>query len=161
MNYQFTRFSSLLLTGIIAGTFFYGTFSVLPTFYEVPSTIHLSFRTALMGHNKTIVMALVVLAIVPLGFYTWQIRKVKTVRTLISMAFLFTIISLVITRFGSVPINLQIKTWNPADPPANWLQSLSTWDFYNSIRTVTSIGSFICLLIADLWLAKYWHKKPF
>ncbi|MEO6327476.1 MAG: DUF1772 domain-containing protein [Ginsengibacter sp.] len=161
MKVQFSRISSLLLTGLIAGTFFYGTFTVIPTFYEVPSDIHLSFRTALMRHNVIIVVPLVVVAIIALAFYTWHVRKIKIARTLCFIALIFTIISLVITRLGSVPINMQIKTWNPIAPPVNWLQILATWDFYNLIRTITSIGSFICLLIAEWWLVKHLQNKSY
>ncbi|MEO6549077.1 MAG: DUF1772 domain-containing protein [Ferruginibacter sp.] len=154
MNFQIARIASLLLTGLIAGTFFYGTFTVIPTFYGVPHDIHLSFRTALMRHNAIIVMSMVVLSIVALAFYTWQACRLKIARGLILMALILTITSLVITRLGSVPINMQIKTWNISSPPADWLKILDTWDKYNLIRTVASIASFICLLIADLWLIK-------
>lgn len=156
MELQLSRISSLLLTGLIAGTFFYGTFTVVPTFYEVPNYLHLGFRTALMKHNAIIVMASVVLAIVALSFYTWQVRKIKTARILCFITLILTIVSLVITRLGSVPINLIIKTWNPALPPADWLKTMATWDLYNQIRTFNSIVGFIILLIADLWLMKYW-----
>ena len=155
MKLQLTRISSLLLTGLIAGTFFYGTYCVLPAFYEVSTETHLHFRTTLMKHNKIIVMALVLVDIIALALYLWQARKEKIVRLFIFVALFFTISSLLITRLGSVPINLIIKTWNPISPPADWLKTLATWDLYNQIRTFTSIGSFICLLLADLWLVKY------
>lgn len=155
MSLQLSRITSLLLTGLIAGTFFYGTFCVLPTFYDVPPDIHLRFRTALMQHNRTLVMSLVLLAIVTLGFYCWHARKINSARTLCSLALLFTITSLIITRIGSVPINMQMKTWNPIGPPADWLKTLATWNLYNTIRTITSIGSFVCLLMADWWLVRY------
>jgi uncharacterized membrane protein len=151
-TYQFTRLVCLLLTGLIAGTFFYGTFTVLPTFYDVSSDIHLRFRTALMKHNSVIVMSLVLLAIAVLGIYTWQMRKFKAAFWLCCLALLFTFASLVITRFGSVPINMEIKTWDPISPPGNWLEILNTWDLYNMIRTATSFGSFIFLLVVDLRL---------
>ncbi|HTE29955.1 MAG TPA: DUF1772 domain-containing protein [Chryseolinea sp.] len=152
---QLARVFSLLLTGFIAGTFFYGTFTVIPTFYEVPPSIHLSFRTALMHHNVVIVMSLVVSAIAVLVVYSWHMRKVKIARTLCYAALIFTIVSLVITRVGSVPINMEIKTWSPASPPQNWLTILRQWDFYNLIRTITSIGSFVCLLVADIWVGPF------
>lgn len=152
MEIQLTRISSLFVTGLIAGTFFYGTFCVLPTFYDVPAAIHLNFRTALMSHNKVIVMALVIMALGILCFYCWQVRKTREALWLGIAALVMTTVSLVITRLGSVPINIQIKQWNPSSPPQNWLEILKTWNFYNSVRTITSIGSFICLLIAELWL---------
>jgi uncharacterized membrane protein len=142
----------MILTGLIAGTFFYGGFCVLPTFYDVTPDVHLRFRTALMNHNKVVVMALVLMAVAVLIFYCWQVRKIKTVRVLCLLALVLTIISLVITRVASVPINMEIKTWLPASPPSGWLTTLKRWNLYNTIRTITSIGCFIILLTADWWL---------
>lgn len=152
MELKLTRISSLFVTGLIAGTFFYGTFCVLPTFYDVPTALHLNFRTALMNHNKVIVMALVIGALCILCFYCWQVRKTKEALWLGITALVMTTVSLVITRLGSVPINIEMKQWNPSSPPQNWLEILKTWNFYNSVRTVTSIASFLCLLIAELWI---------
>ena len=150
---------SLFLTGLIAGTFFYGSFCVLPAFYELPSVSHLSFRTTLMNHNKVIVMALVIIAIPILMMYCWEVRKSKIARILCLFTLIFTIVSLVVTRLGSVPINIEMKKWNPASPPADWLLILDKWDLYNAIRTFTSIAGFICLLIADVRFKKIRQTK--
>jgi uncharacterized membrane protein len=142
------KLSTLLLSGLIAGTFFYGTFCVLPAFYEVSSEIHLTFRTMLMKHNKVLVMLLVLLQ---LGFnaaYLFNIRTLKIARTLCLLALVLTICSLLITRFGSVPLNLIMKTWNPQSLPPDANALLEKWDFYNAIRTFNSLASFLLLLIA-------------
>jgi uncharacterized membrane protein len=148
MSFRLIRFSTVFLSGLIAGTFFYGTFCVLPAFYEVPPDIHLTFRTTLMQYNKVLVMLLVLLEIVFNTIYFYQIRQIKIARTLCLVALIFTLISLIVTRFGSVPINLVMKTWDPSAPPPGWLGVLEKWDFYNAVRTATSIGSFVLLLIA-------------
>jgi uncharacterized membrane protein len=143
------KLSTLLLSGLIAGTFFYGTFCVLPAFYEVPSEIHLTFRTSLMKHNKVLVMLLVLLQ---LGFntaYLFNIRTLKIARTLCLIALVLTIGSLLITRFGSVPLNLTMKTWNPQALPSDANTLLEKWDFYNAIRTFNSLASFLLVLIAS------------
>jgi uncharacterized membrane protein len=152
MKLQISRIASLLLTGLIAGTFIYGTYCVLPAFYEVSPETHLHFRTALMHHNKTIVMAMVLLALLAITLYCVVVRKIRIVRTFCLAALLLTLVSLVITRLGSVPINMQIKTWIPSSPPVYWLKTLDTWNFYNLVRTISSLLSFICLLVADVWL---------
>jgi uncharacterized membrane protein len=126
----------------------------LPAFYQVSTETHLHFRTALMNHNKTVVMALVILALPATAFYCVMVRKIRIVRTLCLGALILTMVSLLITRLGSVPINMQIKTWNPSSPPGDWLKILETWNFYNLVRTVVSLAGFICLLIADIWLIR-------
>jgi hypothetical protein len=69
--------ATLFLSGLIAGTFFYGTLCVLPAFYEVPYHVHITFRTALMNYNRYTVMALVIIALIGNLIYLWQIRKSK------------------------------------------------------------------------------------
>lgn len=106
MRLQLFRILSLVLSGLIAGTFFYGTYAVLPTFYKVPPQIHLQFRTTLMNGNRLMVMGLVLSAIASMALYYWEVRKIKVVRSFCLWAFGLTIFSLLVTRFGSVPINL-------------------------------------------------------
>ncbi len=145
MGHRLIQLITLALSGLIAGTFFYGTFCVLPAFYEVPSTIHLGFRTTLMQHNKFLVVSAI-------GFnfvYYINIRKTGKAATACLLALACTLASLIITRFGSVPINIVMKTWEAASPPADWLTILKKWDLYNAIRTATSIAAFILLLLTN------------
>jgi uncharacterized membrane protein len=153
-NIQYARMSSILLTGLVAGTFFYGTLTVLPTFFEVSPDVHLTFRTTLMRRNPVVVMTPVILAVIVLGIYTWQARKIKTARMFIAGGFVCTLAVLLITRYLSVPLNLVIKTWDPAAPPADWRETLATWNVYNNFRTVASIVGFVCLILADGWMRR-------
>ncbi|MES2374757.1 MAG: DUF1772 domain-containing protein [Bacteroidota bacterium] len=149
MSHRLIQLITLALSGLIAGTFFYGTFCVLPAFYEVPSTIHLGFRTTLMQHNKFLVMLLVILAIGFNFIYYINIRKTGKAGIACLLALICTLVSLVVTRFGSVPINILMKTWDTSLPPADWLIILKKWDLYNAIRTTTSIVGFILLMLAN------------
>ena len=158
VSFRVIRLSTLLLSGLIAGTFFYGTFCVLPAFFDVPLHIHLIFRTTLMQHNKVLVMLLVALAILFNGMYLFIIRKNTNAKILCLAALVFTLLSLLVTRFGSVPINLLMKTWNPAAPPPDGAAILGKWNFYNAVRTITSITSFVLLLVvSDI---QHYTKQP-
>ena len=140
--------AALLATGILAGTFFYATFNVLPTFWEVPTNLHLSFRVALMRHNALNMQLLMMTTIVASLWFGWTIRQQKISRVFGAIAILLTIATLLITRFGNVPINMEVKTWLPTAPPTNWLSIMKTWDSYHTMRTATAIGSFFMILIA-------------
>src|SRR5882757_10898677 len=140
---------ALLATGILASTFFYATFNVLPTFGEVPTDIHLSFRVALMRHNALNMQLLMATGIIATAWFGWTIRQQKFPRIFAFSAIALTIATLLITRLGNIPINLEVKTWLPTAPPVNWLAIMRTWDFYHSMRTVTAIGSFLMVLIAS------------
>ena len=139
----------LLVTGILAGTFFYATFNVLPTFWEVSTEVHLGFRVALMRHNALNMQLLMIAGIVATVWYGWTIRQQAFPRIFAFLAIALTIATLLITRLGNVPINLEVKTWLPTAPPVNWLAIMKTWDFYHSMRTATAIGSFLMVLIAS------------
>jgi uncharacterized membrane protein len=142
--------TALFLSGLTAGTFFYGTFCVLPTFYKVPYHIQISFRTVLMSYNKFTVMALVIAALISSLVYFWQVRNNKAARILSATAIFLMIIILLITRLGSVPINMEMKNWDTFNPPAVYKVKMQTWDLYNAIRTVAALVSFLCLLVTDL-----------
>jgi uncharacterized membrane protein len=159
MKFQALRMSSILLTGLIAGTFFYGGLTVLPTFFDVKPYVHLTFRTMLMRYNAPVVMTLVMIAIIAQVLYSWQVRKINIARIFVWLSLALTISSLLITRIFSVPINIVIKTWNPSSPPADWMNILATWNVYNTIRTFTSLGSFLFIIIADFWIMKMYEPK--
>ena len=159
MKFQTLRMSSILLTGLIAGTFFYGGLTVLPAFFDVNPYVHLTFRTILMKYNAPVVMTLVIIAIVSQTLYSWQARKINVARVFVWLSLALTISSLLITRILSVPINIVIKTWNPSSPPADWMNIMVTWNVYNTIRTFTAIGSFLLIIIADFWIIKKYENQ--
>ena len=53
---------------------------------------------------------------------------------------------LVITLTVHFPINAQVRTWNPAAPPADWAELLGRWRTANTIRTALAIAGFALLL---------------
>lgn len=140
--------TALFAAGLLAGTFFYAKFNVLPTFGEVPQEIHLSFRVALMKHNGLIVQALMAIAIISSIWFTWTVKRQRGTRIFAGAAILLTIATFLITRLGNVPINTQIRTWVVTVPPANWNAILERWDFFHTCRTITAIGSFVSVLMA-------------
>jgi len=150
---------ALLATGILAGTFFYATSNVLPTFWEVPTNVHLAFRVALMRHNALNMQLLMAAAIVASLWFGITVRQQKVPFVFATIAILLTIATLMITRFGNVPINMEVKTWLPTAPPANWLAIMKTWDSYHSARTATAIASFLFVLIASFSGSKDFKQK--
>ena len=149
MNQQFVKFIALLSTGLLAGTFFYATVNIVPTFWEVPASVQLVFRTALMRHNALTMQLEMGVAIITSGWFCWTVRHFLVSRLFALVAVAMGVATLLITRLGSVPINLAIKTWNPAAPPTDWLETMVQWDTFHLCRTISAIGSFVFLLLAD------------
>lgn len=143
------QFIALAATGLLAGAFVYGLLNVVPTFYEVPLRVHLSYRTQLMNHNSMTMQSLMVASIITPLWYAYVGRS--------SAAPVFAIVSgllaltcLLVTRFGNVPINQQIKTWSPDTLPDNWAIILRTWDHFNLVRSLAALGCFISCILAAL-----------
>ncbi|GAB4038447.1 anthrone oxygenase family protein [Spirosoma gilvum] len=146
---QIAKPIALLSTGLLAGTFFYATVNVLPTFWEVPTPIHLAFRTALMRHNALTMQLSMGIAIGMSIWFSWTVRHSRLSRSFALLAVCLGLSTLLITRLGNVPINLVIKTWNLSTPPANWLDIMARWDRFHTYRTISAIGGFVCLILAD------------
>lgn len=136
--------------GLLAGAFIYGLLNVVPTFYEVPMAVHLAYRRQLMAHNSVTMQSLMIAAIVAPLWYAGVTRLSWSVLTLVLASALLALTSLLVTRFGNVPINQLIKTWTPGHLPVNWLPMLHRWDTFNLVRTLAGLGSFICLVAATL-----------
>ncbi len=146
---KFAQPFALLTTGLLAGVYYYGYFTVIPAFYEVPVKVHLEYRVALMNHNAVYVQALTAAAILSpiwLAIATKQIRAVKNWSVLAAIAALLSILT---TRFGNVPINRLIRVWEASQPPANWHNILDQWIMFNNIRTVFALASFVFVLVAS------------
>jgi uncharacterized membrane protein len=145
------QFIAMTATGLLAGAFMYGFLNVVPTFSEVPVKVHLIYRVQLMNHNSMTMQFLMGVSIIASLWYAVVYRHSLPVMSLAILAAALALTSLLVTRFGNVPINQIIKTWPPDQPPANWTALLHTWDRYNLIRTLTSIGCFISFIMAAHW----------
>jgi len=55
-----------------------------------------------------------------------------------------------ITAFGNVPINNQIKIWNISSPPSNWQDLAQKWWLFQTLRMIAAIGGLSLLIIAAL-----------
>jgi uncharacterized membrane protein len=55
-----------------------------------------------------------------------------------------------ITGFGNIPINNQIKMWNIGSPPADWGNLADRWWWFQTMRTIAAVGGLSLLIIAAL-----------
>jgi uncharacterized membrane protein len=148
MKVAIPEFVALVATGLLAGAFMYGLLNVVPTFYDVPVNVHLIFRTRLMNHNGVTMQFLMGASIIAPLWYAAVNRYSLPVTGLAVLSAILALTSLLVTRFGNVPINQIIKTWPPDHPPVNWIAQLNAWDKYNLIRVLAALGTFISFIIA-------------
>lgn len=55
-----------------------------------------------------------------------------------------------ITAFGNIPINNQIRMWNVSAPPPNWGDLAQKWWQFQTVRTIAAIGGLSLLVITTL-----------
>lgn len=79
-------------------------------------------------------------------------RKFGTAGSYLSIsALLLILLTLIITVAIEVPIDNMIKRWTTATLPDNWKELQTKWQIFHTIRTFTSIASFLCLLLSSLF----------
>lgn len=148
MLQRLTQALALLSTGLLAGVFYYGTFTVVPAFFEVPIDVHLHYRVALMNHNAYYVQILTAAAILLPLLYALLSGDHPAVRRLAFGAAIAALISILVTRFGNVPVNRLMRIWEAGTPPENWREILARWNMFNNIRTVFALASFLLVIVA-------------
>jgi uncharacterized membrane protein len=58
------------------------------------------------------------------------------------------LISLVVTRFGNVPINLEIKEWARGPLAPSYQDRLRAWEALNDARVAAAVGALLLLVVA-------------
>ncbi len=137
---------ALLAAGLLAGSMFYGWANVVPAFAAVPLDVHLTFRTELMNHNGVVMQALMAVA---LGAAVWLVvaGRGRVRRWAVGSAGL-TAVTFLVTRFGNVPINGEMRAWAAGDLAVDYQQRLQVWGALNDVRVATSIAAFVLLVVA-------------
>lgn len=139
------RALALLGTGLLAGAFGYTLFSVVPTFDAVPLAVHLPFRVELMSMNSIVMQSLMALSFASSLWFTLTLRG--RTRLTAAAAPLLAAATFLITRFGNVPINREIRTWSPTAPPAGYADRLQRWELFHDLRTATAVAAFLVVLL--------------
>jgi uncharacterized membrane protein len=135
-----TIFVLLLVCGV-----FWGLYFSLSRSYHVFTPNELAKIARTIVHNLEVPMRNIsVLCLVLMGFsIAFYPDKDAWNFYAIIISLLLLIGSLVITTAIEVPINNKVVTWTTENIPANWQQLRSRWQYYNVVRTVMALLSFI------------------
>ena len=133
----------MLVTGVFWGTWFTLTRSLdqfqPDNFIRIGKTI-----IANVAWPMRILMPLTLLMLL---WLTWRSRKFRPVFYFFLGSFIMMVVSLIITVGVEVPIDNQIKTWTTETLPATWMDLRLRWDRFHTLRTITSLVSFVLLSI--------------
>lgn len=137
----------MLVTGVFWGTWFTLTRSldVFPAdnFIRIGQTI-----ISNVAWPMRILMPVTLVSLLCLCLLT---RKMLPSFYFFISATLLMVITLCITLIVEVPIDNQIKTWTAETLPENWTILRSKWNTFHSLRTLTSISSFVLLCIGAVY----------
>jgi len=155
---------ALLSTGLLAGAFGYGAVNVAPTFAAVPLDVRLVFHAELMKMNGPVIQ--IAMAVSTFGSLLLASLTRGVPRLLAATAGALTVTSFLVTRFGNVPINGQIKVWAVTSAPPGYTNLLRQWETFNIIRTGTAVVAFLLLLVIVFQQSRRpavvarWEKAP-
>jgi hypothetical protein len=138
------RAAALLFPGLLAGAFGYGAVNVLYAFREVPLDVRFTFHTALMRVNGPVMQTLMGLAV--LSTLLLAVRSTSRPRWVAACASALAFVSFLVTRFGNVPINQQIKHWALGTPPSDYADILRRWELFHFTRTGCALVAFILVI---------------
>ncbi|MFF1277515.1 anthrone oxygenase family protein [Streptomyces marokkonensis] len=152
MLVRVVRGTAIVVTGLMAGAFCYGAINLAPTFWEVPLQMRLTFHAELMKMNSPVMQTAMLLSAVSSLALAFLSRGRR--RLLAACAGALAVATFLITRFGNVPINGRIKEWAVTSPPADVVDQLQRWDFFNRMRTTTAVVALILLVITALMASR-------
>lgn len=145
MRTRIIKATAVFVTGLLAGMFTYGALNVAQAFKAVPLDVRFTYHVALMNVNAYVMQITMGLAV--LSALTLTVIARGTPRLLAGAATVLGVATFVITRFGNVPINQQIRQWVKTSPPADVASILDRWELLHYFRTGTAVLMFATIVL--------------
>ena len=145
MDLTHLLFVAALVALLLVCGVFWGLFFALSRSYQVFSAAELAKIARTIVANLEVPMrniSLLCLAFIGLSIVFYPHKSSWSFYAMIA-SLLFLIGSLVITTAIEVPINRQVVTWTNENVPENWQQLRGRWQFYNVVRTILALLSFV------------------
>lgn len=145
--------TSLILTMLVTGVFWGTWFTLTRSLDQFPPDNFIRIGKTII-HNVAwpmrILMPATIVALIALNIATYKLRPGFY---FFATALVLMVVTLIITVGVEVPIDNKIKTWTAETIPANWQDLRSTWDKFHSLRTFTSLLSFVTLSIGVVYFS--------
>lgn len=158
MNLKFIQFLALMLLLLVAGLFWGTWFSLSQTIENFSAAEFIHIGKTIIANVAFPMRIILPLCILAIFLATWLYPLKRSVGFYFSLAsLLLIIITLLITVLIEVPLDNQIKQWTAGTIPQDWEAIRGKWQYYHSIRTLTSLLSFTSLAITNIF---YRPSKP-
>jgi uncharacterized membrane protein len=150
MKLKSIQFTALFLLALVTGVF-WGTWFTLTRSIESFSAAEFIHIGKTIISNVAVPMSIIMPSCILFMFLSmlYYPEKKSSGFYFNLAAFVFIVISLLITLLIEVPIDNQIKVWTAATVPTDWESIRERWDFFHTIRTFTSLTSFGCFAISN------------
>lgn len=149
---RIVRFAGLLSTALSTGVFFGTRASLGPTSKDFTPSTYVEVQQATVRNLRPLMAPLL-----PGAAAANLAVLALTARDRPSPAFALTLIgvlsqlaAVLLTARVELPINAQVLTWSPENPPEGWQASRDRWDAVHTVRTAVSVVGLGCLLAGAL-----------
>ncbi|MEP7267599.1 MAG: DUF1772 domain-containing protein [Saprospiraceae bacterium] len=137
------RFANLILAALLAGTSFGIWVGFNPANYT-PST-YIEQQQNLVRSLNTIMVSLVILATIITLVSAFLQRRNKTAFIALLFAAAFFASCIFISRFGNLPIQNEMLSWNAISLPDNWRMLRDKWWSFHVIRTIAELLALVLI----------------
>ncbi len=142
-------FVSLVITGFTACAEFGSYAFVHPVIRELPGEQHVQVERGLLKTFGRIMPVFMTLCVILAVAYAIQMNDqqslARSVRWAAAAAFTLALISTIIFN---VPVNLATGRWDPKNPPSDWKQTRTRWEFFQGVRSWLLLIGFVLLSLA-------------
>lgn len=151
MAQKIVLFGSLFFIGLTAGAAYVVWFDYNPA--GMSSTFYVQHMQHAIRALTIPLPTIVLLGLLFTAVAAFQARKEPAVFYLLVMATACVLMVGLITRFGNIPINNQILTWNIDAPPGGWSEVAEKWWRFQTARLVLQ-ASALCLVSSAVLIRK-------
>jgi uncharacterized membrane protein len=137
----------LILVMLVTGVFWGTWFTLTRSLDQFPPDNFIRIGKTIIANVAWPMRILMPLTLVMLLWLSWTSFRKRPSFYFFLGSLILMVISLLITVGVEVPIDNQIKTWTTETLPDNWTELRLRWNKFHTLRTVTSLMSFISLSI--------------
>jgi hypothetical protein len=118
----------------------------------LPVEAHLAVRQALIRPLRILMPPLMVTAGGSAGLVALlQHRTGAFLPSCLSLV--CAVVPIAVSGFGNGPLMMQVLSWSPDTPPADWRVVVDRWEQLDTLRRTAAVGAFGCQVLAVLWEA--------
>ena len=151
-------FGALFFTGLVAGAAFVIWVEFNPSGF--PPAYYIGGMQHAIRVFTIPLPSIVLLSVLFTGASTVLAWRERSNFYLLAAGCFCAVVVALVTAFGNVPINNQIRTWTVASPPPNWSDLAAEWWRFQSVRTIAALGALALVTLAALKSRKTSEHSP-